>query len=182
MYNAPTEQFVEFNKNNVAQASKFAAIALGNAEKVLKLSMQATRAAFEQSIENAQAVASVKDVQELLAVRSKLAESGVQTALAYSKNLYEIASEAQAELTAMSEASWATYTRGVAKWVDTASQSAPAGSDVAVNAFKSTVAATTAAFDQFQKATKQVVNLADASVRAAANSASKVAPKGRKAA
>ena len=43
--------------------------------------------------------------------------------------------------------------------------------DVAVNAFKSTLAASTAAFDQFQKATKQVVNFADASVRAAAATA-----------
>jgi len=67
--------------------------------------------------------------------------------------------------------------------VETATKSAPAGSDVAVNAFKSTVAATTAAFDQFQKATKQVVNLADASVRAAAAQAAKATPaKGRKAA
>jgi hypothetical protein len=33
------------------------------------------------------------------------------------------------------------------------------------------VAATTAAFDQFSKATKQVVNFADASVRAATNNA-----------
>jgi phasin family protein len=182
MYNA-TEQFAEFNKANVAQATKLAAIAMGNAEKVMKLGMNAARITLEQSIENAQAAAAVKDVQELFALRAKLAETGVQTALAYSKNLYEIASEAQAELTAVSEESWAAYTRNVAKWVDTASQSAPAGSDVAVNAFKSTVAATTAAFDQFQKATKQVVDLADASVRAAAQSAAKVAPvKGRKAA
>jgi phasin family protein len=181
MYNA-TEQFAEFNKANVAQASRFAAIAMGNAEKLMKLSMNAARTALEQSIENAHAVAGVKDVQELFALRAKLAETGVQSALAYSKNLYELASEAQAELSAVSEASWASYTRGVAKWVDTASQSAPAGSDAAVNAFKSTVAATTAAFDQFQRATKQVVNLADASVRAAATSAAKVAPKGRKAA
>ncbi|HEX4883820.1 MAG TPA: phasin family protein [Casimicrobiaceae bacterium] len=182
MYNA-TEQFAEFNKANVAQATKLAAIAMGNVEKVMKLGMNAARVAIEQSIENAQAVASVKDVQELFALRTKLAESGVQSALSYSKNLYEIASEAQAELSAVSEESWSTYTRGVAKWVDTASQSAPAGSDVAVNAFKSTVAATTAAFDQFQRATKQVVNLADASVRAAAQSAGKAAPaKGRRAA
>jgi phasin family protein len=182
MYNA-TEQFAEFNKANVAQATKLAAIAMGNVEKVMKLGMNAARVALEQSIENAQAVASVKDVQELFALRTKLAESGVQSALSYSKNLYEIASEAQAELSAVSEESWSTYTRGVAKWVDTASQSAPAGSDVAVNAFKSTVAATTAAFDQFQRATKQVVNLADASVRAAAQSAGKAAPvKGRRAA
>ena len=45
-------------------------------------------------------------------------------------------------------------------------------------------AASTAAFDQFNKAAKQVVSLADASVRAAAESASKVATatKSRKAA
>ena len=48
-------------------------------------------------------------------------------------------------------------------------------SDVAVNALKSTFAASTAAFDQFQKATKQVVDLADASVRAATESAVKTA-------
>jgi hypothetical protein len=63
----------------------------------------------------------------------------------------------------------------MASWVERASQSAPAGSDVAVNALKSTFAASTAAFDQFQKATRQVVDLADASVRAATDSAAKVA-------
>jgi hypothetical protein len=48
---------------------------------------------------------------------------------------------------------------------------------------QSTVAAMTAAFDQFQKATKQVVSFANASVRAAAANASKTAaPKGRRAA
>ena len=104
--------------------------------------------------------------------------------LSPTRAFYELASEAQAEFTAVSEETWASYSKGVATWVDTASKSAPAGSDVAVNAFKSTFAATTAAFDQFQKATKQVVNLADASVRAAAASAVKSAPTkgGRKAA
>ncbi|MGA8033482.1 MAG: phasin family protein, partial [Casimicrobiaceae bacterium] len=66
-------------------------------------------------------------------------------------------------------------------WVEKASKSAPAGSDAAVNAFKSTFAASTAAFDQFQKATKQVVELADASVRAAAATATKAATKGKRA-
>jgi phasin family protein len=181
MYNA-TEQFVELNKAGVAQASKIAAVTLGNAEKLMNLNLTAAKSALAQSLESAQAVASVKDVQELLNLRTRLAETGVQTALAYSRTFYELASEAQAELTAISEETWANYSRGVANWVDTASKSAPAGSDVAVNAFKSTFAATTAAFDQFQRATKQVVNLADASVRAAQSSAAKAAPKGRKAA
>jgi len=182
MYNA-TEQFVELNKANVAQASKLAAITLGNAEKLMNLNLSAAKTVVAQGIQNAQAAAEVKDVQELFTLRARLAESGMQTALAYSRTFYELASEAQAELTAVSEETWASYSKGVAHWVDTASKNAPAGSDVAVNAFKSTFAATTAAFDQFQKATRQAVNLADASVRAAAASAVKGAPaRGRKAA
>ena len=181
MYN-PTEQFAEFNKVNVANATKLAALSIENAEKLFKLNLNAAKVALQQSVEGAQAAASVKDVQEMMALRAKYAESGVQTALSYSRTLYDLASEAQAEYSSMAEELWANYTKCVASFVDKASKSAPAGSDVAVNAFKSTFAASTAAFDQFQKATKQVVNLADASVRAAAANASKAATKGRKAA
>ena len=181
MYNA-TEQFADFNKVNVANATKLAALSIENAEKLFKLNLNAARIALQQSVEGAQAAASVKDVQELMAIRTKFAESGVQTALSYSRTLYDLASEAQAEYSSMAEELWANYTKGVASFVDKASKSAPAGSDAAVNAFKSTFAASTAAFDQFQKATKQVVNLADASVRAAAANASKATAKGRKAA
>ena len=70
----------------------------------------------------------------------------------------------------------------MATFVEKASANAPAGSDVAINAFKSTIAASTAAFDQFQKATKQVVTLADASYRAAAAQATTGTTRGRKAA
>ena len=180
MVNA-TEQFAEFNKVNVANATKLAALSIENAEKLFKLNLNAAKAALAQGVEGAQAAASVTDVQQLFAIRAKYAESGVQSALSYSRNLYDLASEAQAEYASIAEESWASYTKGVAAIVDKASKSAPAGSDVAVNAFKSTMAATTAAFDQFQKASKQVVSIADANVRAAAATASK-AVKGKKAA
>ena len=182
MYNA-TEQFADFNKVNVANATKLAALSMQSAEKLFKLNLNAAKIALQQSVESAQAAASVKDVQEMMALRAKYAESGVQTAMSYSRTLYDLASEAQAEYSSMAEELWSNYTKGVAAFVDKASKSAPAGSDAAVNAFKSSFAASTAAFDQFQKATKQVVNLADASVRAAAAQATKAAPvKGRKAA
>jgi phasin family protein len=181
MYNA-TEQFAEINKASVAQATKLAALAIENAEKLARLNINAAKVVLAQGVEGATAAATIKDVQDLVAIRTKFAESGVQAALVYSKSLYEMASEAQAQYSSFAEETWNAYTKSVASWVDKASKSAPAGSDAGFNAFKSTFAATTAAFDQFQKASKQVVNLADASVRAAAANASKVAPKGRRAA
>jgi phasin family protein len=180
MYNA-TEQFADIGKVNYANAVKLASLSLENTEKIVKLNLTAAKAALVQGVESAQAVASVKDVQELVALRAKFTEAGVQAATGYSKTLYELASEAQAEYTAFAEEAWATYTKGVAAFVDKASKAAPAGSDVGFNAFKSTFAASTAAFDQFQKATKQVVNLADANFRAAAAQATKTV-KGKRAA
>ena len=179
MYNA-TEQFAAFNQANVSNAIKLASLSIENAEKLVQLNINAAKLAIAQAVEGAQAAASVKDVQELMALRAKLAEVGVQSATGYSRTLYELSSEAQAEYSALAEQSWSDYTRGVAAWVEKASQSAPAGSDVAVNALKSTFAASTAAFDQFQKASKQVMNLADASYRAAATNATQAATKATK--
>ena len=176
------EQFAEFNKTNVAQATKFAALSLESAEKLVKFNLAATKAAIAQSVEGAQAASAVKDVQDLLALRTKLAEAQVQHAMGYSRHLYEIATEAQAGYSALAEEMLSVYTKGMASWVDQASKSAPAGSESAINAFKSTIAATTAAFDQFQKASKQVASLADANVRAAAATAAKSVKSGRKAA
>ena len=158
---------------------------MASAEKIVNLNMTAAKIVLAKGVESATAAASVKDVEDLMALRAKYAETGVEAATAYTRSLYEISSQAQAQFTALAEEVWSTYTKDTAAWVEKASKSAPAGSDAAVNAFKSTFAASTAAFDQFQKATKQVVNLADASVRAAStNAANAMKPivKGRKAA
>src|SRR5664279_801372 len=187
MYNA-SEQFAEINKVGYDNAVKLASMSLEKAERLTKLNLQAAKVALEQGVYSANAVAGIKDVQQLVAVRAKLTEAGVQNALGYSRGIYQIASEAQADFSALAEQAFAMYTKGMAAWVEKAAKNAPAGSDVAVTAMKSTVAATTAAFDQFSKATKQVVSFADASMRAAAANAASVAKatsapaKGRKAA
>src|SRR5215210_7095724 len=96
MYNT-TEQFAVINKSNVEQATKLAAVALQNAEKLFNANLEAAKFALSQGAESAAAAASVKDVQELFTLPAKYAEYGVQGALGYSRNLYEIASQTQAQ-------------------------------------------------------------------------------------
>ena len=179
MYSA-TEQFADFNKVNVTQAAKIAAVALENTERLVTLNMNAVKLVLATGVEGVNAVASVKDVQDLLTLRAKYAETGVETATAYTRSLYEISSQAQAQFTALAEEVWSNYTKDTAAWVEKATKNAPAGSETAVNAFKSTFAASTAAFDQFQKAAKQAVTMADANIRAATAQATKTV-KGKRA-
>ena len=114
-----TEQFADFSKANVAQAQKIAALALENAEKFLKLNLNAAKVVLANGAEGASAVAAVKDIQDLMVLRAKYAETGVQTATAYTKSLYELSSEAQAQFTALAEEAWSAYTKDAAAWVET---------------------------------------------------------------
>lgn len=172
---SPNEQFAAINKAGYENVIKMAAISLEKAERLAALNVQAAKVALEQGAQTATAVAGITDVEQLVAVRTQLTETGVQNALGYSRGVYQIASEAQADFSALAEQVLASYTKGLAAWVDNAAKNAPAGSDVAMTALKSTVAATTAAFDQLSKAGKQVAGFADASVRAAAANAASVA-------
>src|SRR5574337_500915 len=105
MYNA-TEQFAELNKAGYDNAVKLASLSLDKAERLARLNLAAAKAALEQGVSNANAVA------------------GVQTALGYSRGVYEIASEAQADFSALAEEAWANYTKGVAAWVEKAARNA----------------------------------------------------------
>src|SRR5512141_3131850 len=117
MYYA-NEQFAEMNKASVAQATKLAAMAIENTEKLASLNLDAAKVMLAQSVEGATATTSIKDVQDLLSLRAKYAETGVQTVMIYSKSLYEMASEAQAQYSALAEEAWSAYSKGVASWVE----------------------------------------------------------------
>src|SRR6185436_5905744 len=117
----------------------FAVHAIENTEKLVSLNINAAKAAFAHGVEGASAVASIKDVKELFSLPSRYAESGVQYTIGYSRNFYDVVSTAQAQYSALAEEALAGYTKGIASWVEKASASAPAGSDAAFNAMKSTV-------------------------------------------
>ena len=87
------------------------------------------------------------------------------------KDSYDILSESQADLTKIVEARMAEVNNTIVTTLDQAEKNAPAGSDVAVSAMKSAVAATNQAFDAFAKAGKQVQEVTGASVATKAQSA-----------
>ncbi|HQZ02626.1 MAG TPA: phasin family protein, partial [Thauera sp.] len=86
---------------------------------------------------------------------------------AYARSVYEITSQSQEEVSKVMESQVAEMNKGVATALDKAAKSAPAGSDVAVAAVKSAIAAANSAYDSMSKAAKQVAEIAEANVAAA---------------
>ena len=177
-----SDPYPELNKNTLGNALRFAKITMESAERLVKLQLEAAKQAVEENARNAKSLSQAKDLQDVAALRSKLAESGVEKALNFSRSVYEVASQAQAELTKLFEESLSAYTKDLVNAIEKTTKSAPAGSDWAVSALKSTFAATQAAVDSMTKAAKEVSELADTGVKAArpVSSTAKSGPKKRR--
>ena len=162
---------------SIDAAMKFATASFTNAERVIALNLEATKVSLGETAKNAKSFAAIKDAQELNSLSTKTAETGVEFLMGYSKNFYEISTAAQAQYTALVEERVNVFQQSVAETLDKVSKSAPAGSDVAVTALKSGMAASTAAMDNFSKAAKQMTAFADTAYKTASDTAAKAAPK-----
>jgi phasin family protein len=156
------EQVVAAQKANLDTLFGLTQKAFEGVEKLVELNVQATKAALAESANHTQAVLSVKDAQELLALQAGLMQPLAEKTAAYSRHLYDIASGAGSEF---SKAVEAQATDAQAKFmavVDNAAKNAPAGSETAVAVMKSAVSAANNAIESVQKAVKQATEMAEA--------------------
>ena len=171
--NANSNPLSELSRVGLDTAARLTKISLESAERVISLQLQYAKGTLEQATATARATSGAKDVQELLSVRTRSAENAMEWLMNYSRSFYEVTSEAQSELSKLAEERMTTFQQAVSETVDQAAKAGPAGGDVAAAAIKSSLAATTAAFDTFSKAAKHVASYTDAGVRASGNAKSR---------
>ena len=169
------EQIIAAQKANVETLFGLTQKAFEGVEKLVELNVQATKAALAETANNAQAVMSVKDAQELLALQASLFQPLAEKTVAYSRHLYDIASGTGAEFGKAAEAQATEAQAKFMSLVDNAAKNAPAGSETAVAVMKSAVSAANNAFESVQKAVKQASDVAEANFNAVANTAANAA-------
>ena len=176
------EQMIASHKANLDTLFGLTAKAFEGVEKLVELNMTASKAAMTEAAGTAQAMLSVKDAQELLALQASMVQPLAEKTAAYSRHLYDIASGTGAEFGKAFEAQAAEAQHKFMAVVDNATKNAPAGSETAVAVMKSAVTAANNAFESVQKAVKQASEMAEANltaVTATAVNASKTASKKR---
>ena len=166
MYVTP-EQIQATTKANVDAMLSLATSQFAALEKFASLNANAVKAAFEDGIANARALAGAKDVQEIVNLQSTFAQPAIEKAIAYSKSVYEVATETSTEFTKSTESRVTEWNENFVALLDKAAKNAPAGSDVAVSAVKQMLAAANSAYDNFNKVAKQATEIAEANVSAA---------------
>ena len=153
-----TEQILAAHKANIETLFGLTSKAFEGVEKLVELNVTASRAALNEAASHTQAVLSVKDVQELMALQAGMLQPLAEKTASYSRHLYDIASGTSGEFTKAVEAKAGEAQKNFANLVDTAAKNAPAGSETAVAVMKSAVSAANNAFESVQKAVKQATD------------------------
>ncbi len=179
MYQAP-EQFAAMNKANFATATRFANVALGGAERLFEVQLKATKAALADGADTAKTLASIKDMQQFTEVKNTVAQPALEKAADYVKSVYDIAAETQAEFSKLIEEQLAGFNKQVVVALDKFAETAPAGSEAGINAFKSALASGSTAYENLTKAAKQFGDTAKTNIEAASKRAAPVAKKTKK--
>lgn len=165
----PPEQLMQFGKSNLEAVLTLANITLQTTERLLDLQLRTAKEALDESMRGAKALTQVKSMQDLVALQSAAAQPGIDKMIAYSRSVYEVASETQAKLNKVVEARVAELSGGLMAAMDEAAKSAPAGSEAAFAAMKSAMAAANTAYDTVTRATRQASDMAASNVNAQLN-------------
>ena len=165
------EQIVAAQKANLETLFGLTQKAFEGVEKLVELNIQASKAALAESATHTQAVLSVKDAQELLALQAGLMQPLAEKTAAYSRHLYDIASSTGADFTKAAEAQATDAQAKLMAVIDNATKNAPAGSETAVAVVKSAVSAANNAMESVQKAVKQATEMAEANFNTVASTA-----------
>ena len=138
---ATPAQFTEIQKGQMDAAIALSQTWFDAAERLMELNLAAAKATLEESVERTQALLSVRDVQELLALSGGITQPTLEKAVSYSRKAYSIANGASTEVSRIVDAQIAENNKKVAQLIDFAAKNSPAGSETGVSMLKSAVAA-----------------------------------------
>jgi phasin family protein len=131
-------------------------------EKLVALNLQVGKATLAESQEILTKGLSASNPSELFALPASLSQPVAEKVAAYGRQVHEIVSEVQSEISAAATAQVQQFQRDAQGFVENLQKNAPAGSESVVAAWNSAFSAANATYESASKAAKQLVSTVSA--------------------
>ena len=171
MSNTNIEQLAAAQKANAEVMMALMRTAFNGVERLTALNMAASREFFNSTVANTQQLMGAKDAGEVAKLNSELAKPNVDKLMEYSRNVYDLVTEMQKEVTSVMEAQYSSFTKNATSAVEKAKASAPVGGDMFAATMQSMLNASNKAFDSMSSMAKQLADIADANIQATSKAA-----------
>ena len=167
MSNANIEQLAQAQKANAEVMMALVRTSFNGIERLTALNMAASREFFNASVANTQQLMSAKDAGAVAKLNADLSKPNVDKLMEYSRNVYDLVSDMQKEVTSVMEAQYSSFTKNAESAVQKAKASAPVGGDVFAATMQSMLNASNQAFGNMSSMAKQLADIAEANLQVA---------------
>ncbi len=178
MSNLPGDQVVVSQRAGFEALSDMWIKAFSCIEKLTELNLRAIQSTLAENQAIARAALSTSDTQELFALQTRRAQAAMEEVQSYWRHVYNIMSGAQAELAASVQSHFEQRQQDAQVFVETVAKNAPVGTEAAVNALQSVIAAaneaTNATIEASKRAAEQAQEIAKNNGAAAASASNGV--------
>lgn len=137
-------------------------------EKLCQLNLAAAKASMEESNDAVRQLLTTREPREFLEMSFAQVRPNIEKAIAYSRHVANITSDAQAEYIHAAELRFHENKRNVKKLVDDLSKNAPPGSQAAVEAMRTMIETTSASYEQLTRTARHAVSVAGGTLDTAA--------------
>lgn len=171
MSNPNLEQLAAAQKASTEVMMTLMRTAFDGAERLTALNMAASRDFFNNTVVNTQQLMNAKDANSVAKLNSDLARPGLDKWMEYSRNVYDLVSAMQKEVTSVLEAQYSSFTNNASNAAQKAKGAVPVGGEVFAATMQSMLDASTKAFGNMSAMAKQLSDIAEANIKAASQAA-----------
>lgn len=158
------DQFNSAGKAGIEALASLAGAAFGGMEQLAALNLNVARSLLEQSAANSRAILATSDLDTLGFSSERLVRQDTAKVLDYSRRVYAIANQTREALSSVVDAQVSEVNASLGTSIDQAVKTAPAGTDLALNAMRSALLAANTAYDTMSKAAKQATEIAESNL------------------
>jgi phasin family protein len=170
------EQLTAAQKANVEVATTLLRTSFEGMQRLAEINLKATRDFFNTSVSGVNTLLSAKDANELAALNQQLAKPSVDKLMDYSRQVYDLVTQMQKEVTSVVESQYSQFSKEAASAIDKTKSSTPVGGDVFAVAMKSILDQTNKAFENMNNVARQMSEIAEANIQAVSNVRPKATP------
>ncbi|MCX7946089.1 MAG: phasin family protein [Hydrogenophilus sp.] len=146
---------------------------LALSEKFTNLTLELMKSNLERFTQQGQSLIAQKDPQLFWQEMQKNFTVNIEQMIAQQRQIVDLFQQHRQELTKVVDEQFSIIQKELAEMLDQLGKSSPAGSELVINAAKSALAAAGVAYENIQKAFKQMTEILEANLAAATNAASK---------
>jgi len=173
--NALPQKFFTNQKASLDNVLAIQGAMIDGFEKLVDLNLKVLKASFDEVSQKSQEAIKVQDAQEAMSFSSSLIQPNAEKVLAYSKQVYDVLSGVQVDVTKLTEAQLAETQKQITGAIDELGKNAPTGSEGAVALLKSSLASLSSTYENVAKSARQVTEAAESNIAAATDATMKAA-------